>query len=555
MRTIGTSIAALVILCAPAAWAQEKTFYLDRAQVSGAPDDGLMLWRPSLPDETRFYGSLALGYSQNPLRVAALTTDEDLLREAGNPVSNQLLAYLAAGTEVAGRVGLGVVLPVGLYMRGHDPAAEAGGDAPNAPLSPTALHDLGFTVRVPLVTGVDGRLRAGVAGALWLPTGDATSFAGDDQVTGMPSTSVEYDLGRLLLGGMVGVHLRPENGVTNSTLDVASELRWVLAGFVPLRDRRVRLGLELWGSTGVEPANGRDTVLERSNTDLEWLAQGRYALDAKRRAWLTGAAGTRLSAGYGAPDVRLLASVGYWFPVRDKEQPPPPPRFAAPAPEPESDRDGDGFPDAIDACDDLPEDRVEPDPQDGCPVGADRDGDTIPDASDRCPEVAEDRDQIADTDGCPEEDADHDTFPDATDKCPESVGLDHPDPERFGCPTEAFDLRGRSLVLLVPIQFEYNSAVIKPVSYSTLDDVVAFMRSREDQSLGVYGHTDDRGPDDYNLRLSKARAKSVLEYLVGRGIPRERLESDGFGETRPKTTNDTEAGRASNRRVEFILLD
>jgi outer membrane protein OmpA-like peptidoglycan-associated protein len=80
------------------------------------------------------------------------------------------------------------------------------------------------------------------------------------------------------------------------------------------------------------------------------------------------------------------------------------------------------------------------------------------------------------------------------------------------------------------------------------------MQSREKMRIGVYGHTDNVGSDATNLRLSKDRAASVMAYLVGKGINKGRLESEGYGETKPVQTNDTDEGRAKNRRVEFKIL-
>jgi outer membrane protein OmpA-like peptidoglycan-associated protein len=80
------------------------------------------------------------------------------------------------------------------------------------------------------------------------------------------------------------------------------------------------------------------------------------------------------------------------------------------------------------------------------------------------------------------------------------------------------------------------------------------MKDHEKLRIGVYGHTDNVGSDATNLRLSKDRAASVMAYLAGKGVNRNRLESEGYGETKPVESNDTDAGRAKNRRVEFKIL-
>jgi len=71
--------------------------------------------------------------------------------------------------------------------------------------------------------------------------------------------------------------------------------------------------------------------------------------------------------------------------------------------------------------------------------------------------------------------------------------------------------------------------------------------------LQIEGHADERGSDEYNLKLSKERAASVRQFLVDGGIPANRLTSEGYGESRPIATNSTEAGRQENRRVEISL--
>src|SRR5262249_53365641 len=109
------------------------------------------------------------------------------------------------------------------------------------------------------------------------------------------------------------------------------------------------------------------------------------------------------------------------------------------------------------------------------------------------------------------------------------------------------------------IHFEFNKAVIKPSSYPILDNIVSILKSRSDvESVRVEGHTDSKGSELYNQRLSEKRAAAVMDYLVSHGVPREKLTSVGKGESEPIAPNDINgkdnpAGRAENRRVEFHL--
>jgi len=250
------------------------------------------------------------------------------------------------------------------------------------------------------------------------------------------------------------------------------------------------------------------------------------------------------------------------------------------------DRDGDGFPDPEDECPDDPEDFDAFEDEDGCPEDQDTDGDGIPDSRDQCvlepedadgyldtdgcPDVDNDLDRILDEadrcandpedmdgyqddDGCPDRDNDADGLPDVNDQCPNEPG---PRDEN-GCPRVYQDVQvtREAIRISQTIHFEFNRAVIRPVSFPILNTVAQVMRDYPDVSVEVQGHTDSRGRDEYNMRLSQERADAVRNYLVQQGIPSARMTSRGYGETRPIESNRTSAGRAANRRVEFIRTD
>ncbi len=106
------------------------------------------------------------------------------------------------------------------------------------------------------------------------------------------------------------------------------------------------------------------------------------------------------------------------------------------------------------------------------------------------------------------------------------------------------------------IQFETNKAILKDFSKITLNEVVRVMKENPQiRMVEVGGHTDSDGDDDSNLLLSENRAKSVIAYLISQGIEPQRLKARGFGETVPVQKNDTPAGKAQNRRVEFRITD
>ena len=104
------------------------------------------------------------------------------------------------------------------------------------------------------------------------------------------------------------------------------------------------------------------------------------------------------------------------------------------------------------------------------------------------------------------------------------------------------------------VLFDFDSANIKPDYNQRLERMASFMQANTDMNAVLEGHTDNKGPASYNLRLSEARAKAVKTTLVTRyGADANRLTTVGYGETRPIDTNDTDAGRQNNRRVVAII--
>lgn len=104
------------------------------------------------------------------------------------------------------------------------------------------------------------------------------------------------------------------------------------------------------------------------------------------------------------------------------------------------------------------------------------------------------------------------------------------------------------------IQFEFSSSRISADSHGVLDELAdAITKHPEIKKLRIEGHTDNQGDAPHNLKLSKKRAAAVLKYLVEKGVDRFRLDAEGFGQTKPIAKNETEEGRAQNRRVAFVI--
>jgi outer membrane protein OmpA-like peptidoglycan-associated protein len=364
----------------------------------------------------------------------------------------------------------------------------------------------------------------------------------------------------------LGIDFRHDNSINNPAgkaagqaqgLGIGDELRWAVGAMIPIGAFRV-IGT-IFGQTGLtsDDITG-PTFFTMQNTPIEWNVELRTKLPIKGDRWfVSGSGGTLILPGYGAPDLRLVALVGTYLPVEDSDakQVPARDRVRESIHESMKDTDGDGIPDDIDACPNDPEDHKNPDPNDGCPAPADRDGDGIPDQFDKCPDDPEDKDGIQDADGCPEDDADQDGVPDTKDACPREPGQPDPDPKKNGCP-KFIKLEGSSVRVLQQVHFQTGSANILPDSFPMLGEIVSLLKANPQiKKMRIEGHTDNRGAAAMNLDLSKRRAASVRTYLTQHGVEEGRLESEGYGLTRPIESNDTEEGRLANRRVEFKILE
>jgi len=137
-------------------------------------------------------------------------------------------------------------------------------------------------------------------------------------------------------------------------------------------------------------------------------------------------------------------------------------------------------------------------------------------------------------------DSDGDGVPDNLDKCP-------------GTPKGA-RVNKDGCWVLENVLFDFDKYSIKPQFYHLLDEVVAVFEKNPGLKVRIEGHTCNMGPAAYNMGLSLRRANAVMEYLVKKGIAKDRLFTEGFGLTRPIASNDTKEGRALNRRVQLTPL-
>jgi outer membrane protein OmpA-like peptidoglycan-associated protein len=122
-------------------------------------------------------------------------------------------------------------------------------------------------------------------------------------------------------------------------------------------------------------------------------------------------------------------------------------------------------------------------------------------------------------------------------------------------PTEIVARINRDFAELSNANFDFNQSMVAETSYPLLDKIIKILEKNPDLALEISAHTDNIGSFEYNMQLSQNRAQSIVDYLVSRGISKQRLVAKGYGKSRPISSNNTEDGRMKNRRVEFIILN
>ena len=328
-----------------------------------------------------------------------------------------------------------------------------------------------------------------------------------------------------------------------------------------LGDDQFMISGEVFGRTA---ANSTVDFWTKNQTPVEVLGGFKWLPDFGFTLGVGGSAG--VTAGYGAPDWRVFAMLGYTMP-EDKKAP---------------DADGDGIPDELDKCPNEAEDFDDFQDEDGCP-DLDNDGDGILDVDDKCPNEPEDMDGFEDEDGCPDPDNDGDDILDVDDQCPNDAGtLENngcPDPDRDGdgvpdridnCPDDPGTVENQGcqekqlvvigvgqLEILEKVYFKSGSAKLQKRSWALLDNVAAVLIAHpEIKKIRVEGHSDKTGSLKFNMILSKKRANTVVRYLVGRGqVTKSRLVAQGFGPKKPLVPDaKTKQEQAMNRRVEFHIV-
>lgn len=542
--------------------------------------------------------NLFLHFADDELQVIREGAADDA--EPTRLLDDQLRAEIGLAMGFFDFMDIGVILPLIVYQTGDDQKII---DRPGKSVDSFAIQDLRI---VPKVRFIDpewaGGFGAGLSVPIYIPIGDTEQFAGTGDVRFEPRLALDwFSEGGFGIVGNIAYQIRENQQARNFVQDDA--VRWGAGLEVPLSEDSVTLLANVFGEIPLEDVTeGTVTSANAQASPIEALAGLRFLFgDVHTQV----GGGLGLADGVGAPDFRVFGSVG-WTPMSKAptvgdadgdgilddvdgcvDEPEDFDEFEDEDGCPDTDNDQDGVLDTVDECPTDPEDIDTfedengcPDPDndkdgvldvddkcplepgkaedDGCP-NVDTDGDGIFDKADKCPNDPEDKDGFEDEDGCPDRDNDQDGFLDADDKCPNKPETINGVKDDDGCPD-----KGKSKVkvvagkieILEKVFFDTNKAKIKKRSFNVLTQVASVLKAYKNiKKVRVEGHTDSRGKDASNLDLSKRRAKAVRDFLIKVGVDGARLDSEGFGEAKPIASNKSKSGRASNRRVEFVITD
>jgi len=530
-------------------------------------------------------------YAKDPL----VLVDADG-NEFGKPVTGQMYLHVGGSFALWDRLLIGVDAPIAVLQTGDDLTL---GSVTIGAADGAQFGDLRATLRGRIWGEYYDPFQISVGGYVWFPTGGEDSYSGEGAVYGEPHLLLGGRLPHFMYSASLGSVIK---GSSNP-----STFNYRVGAGVLLADDMLLIGPEVFGSVNYSDndfiENAATPIQRKGSVNMEVLGSVQYRFFEDFT--VGAAAGGGVSEGVGTPQLRVLARLAY---------DPQPERERAPEPKPK-DRDGDGIFDAEDACPDTPgvanEDATkngcppdtdgdgiidaedacptEPGPKsddpskNGCPLPGDRDSDGIVDEQDACPDTPGEASSEPSKNGCPPDadgdgiidskdacpnvkgvessdpkkngcppDSDGDGIIDSEDACPKKRGIKHADPKKNGCPRVV--VTDKEIVILQKVEFDFDKATIKSVSNSLLDDVAQTLNDNPDILLiEVQGHTDNKGNAFYNAALSQRRADAVRKALIQRGVGAGRMTTKGYGAKKPIASNDTDEGRATNRRVQFVI--
>ncbi len=540
---MGTSCAVLLSLLAGTrgAHAQAGSLSAERFEPAPGPRNVLTVETARVDGDMALSFGVLTDYANDPLRIQhclpGACTAPGAMVSSVDVVKDLVTANLLASLTPLPRLQIGLRIPV-MYASGQgidaNPSTAGYGQGVAGGVSGFAVGDPALELKVRALGQAHSRVTAGLSASISAPLGAAISpelYVGDTSPVGVFRAIVDADFGRFFVAANVGGAARTPTQL--GTIDDGPELRFGVGGGVRATSSLTFLA-EGFGSTNFTTDPGA------SAGEVDGAI--RYSIPGVP-VRLTAGGGTGLNKGVGAPMFRVFLGVSVEVDGGRS-----------------LDLDGDGIPDSEDRCPLEGGDVVRiPGPYYGCPK-RDSDGDGVPDYLDMCPGKPGVVSSDPANNGCPDPDRDHDGIPNERDKCPDSPETYNGFEDADGCPDVApvkIEVRGDQIVVInSPINFDFKSdRIIGARSFEALDLVAEAMNAHpEIKKLEVAGHTDGVGPREVNMALSGKRAAAVVAYLVHKGVAAARLTSNGYGPDKPVGSNDTEEGRAQNRRVQFNIL-
>jgi OOP family OmpA-OmpF porin len=562
--------AALVASIAPEAWAQSAPgFQADRFNPSERGSEWFALDTLDLRGDLRpavgAVGEWATG-------VYRLKNRDGSYNSNAGVVDQQMFVHVGASLVLGDWIRLGVNVPLNVMDNGTN-SKDASGNTVFAPSNP-GVGDVRLGADFRILGKYASPFELALGGQYFIPSGQQSDFTGDGLSHGLVRLQAAGEAGVFAYALNLGYQFRAHETFIDGSA-YGSGLVYGAAAGLRVADRHLLVGPEIYGEANTA-ANGY--FFARESSPLEALLGLHYTIGED---WRVGAAGgPGITHDLGSPTARVILSFE-WVPGYHPPPPPPEKIVVKEVPPPPADKDGDGVPDSEDACPDVAGVKTDDPKTNGCPPDKDKDG--IVDSEDACPDVPgvktddpktngcppdKDKDGVADADdacpdvpgvktdnpktnGCPP-DRDGDGVLDNDDACPDAPGPKTDDPKTNGCPKAA--VVNGMIKISEQVKFATGSAKILKDSDELMGAVAdIFLKHAEIKMVRIEGHTDNVGKPAANKALSQARANSVRDWLVKHGVDKKRLNTIGYGDTKPIDDNATEAGRKNNRRVEFHI--
>ena len=573
-------------------------FQLQRFRPWGDPEGMLQTQSGQTLGQWKFNVGILFNYGLNPFTARTAQDVQHIM-------SHQIGADIYGSLGLLSWLDVSLRIPMTIFQVGKIPdSQDFNQNERNRDLSGFSFSDIQLGLKAQILRENQHFVNLGLQIAVGFPSGNNETMNGEDGVLAEAALFVNKHVGQHSFALNLGYRYLPPTVI--GPLLIQHELNYALGGRFGLVPQKFDLIAELTGHWAFGGQTGANKI------PVELAVGGVIFPLATKNLSLRAAVSAGLLGNYGIPMLRVIFGVAWTAKTSDQDKdgvadgddkcpktPGPKENRGCPwgdtdkdglkdnvdkcpnkvGPKenkgcPWPDTDGDGLTDNVDKCPKKKGSRENR----GCPWG-DRDGDGLKDNVDKCPDKAgpkenkgcpwpdTDGDGVLDKDdkcpnkkgpkkyqGCP--DSDNDTVLDKDDKCPYVPGVKVASGDtKLGCPKVVLvQVTKKDIKILKKIFFRTGSARIRRRSFVVLDQVAQVMKSASHIKVRVEGHTDNVGDKDYNLRLSKERARSVYNYLVKKGISKDRLSSEGYGMNNPLVPNNSRKNRAKNRRVQFTIV-